>query len=137
MIKFEIIHPQLLAALASCGHKSQILIADSNYACRVNANADATLIHLNLAPGMVPATYIVEKLLTCVNVEHATLMALPPEFTNTIASEYRKLLPTNCPLEFVERQAFYAKSRLPLTQLVIASGEQRRFANLLLAVAPA
>ncbi len=77
MIKFEIIHPQLLAALASCGHKSQILIADSNYACRVNANADATLIHLNLAPGMVPATYIVEKLLTCVNVEHATLMASP------------------------------------------------------------
>lgn len=47
---FEIIHPQLLAALAWCGHKSQILIADSNFACRVNANADATLIQLNLAP---------------------------------------------------------------------------------------
>ena len=78
---------------------------------------------------MVPAAYIVENC-TCVNVEHATLMASPAEFTNTIASEYRELLPTNCPLEYVEREAFHAKSRLPLTQLVIASGEQRRFANL-------
>jgi len=32
MIKFDVIHPELLCALAKCGHKSQLLIADSNYA---------------------------------------------------------------------------------------------------------
>ncbi len=136
MIKSDIIHPQLLAALARCGHKSQILIADSNYACRVNANAAAELVEFNLAPGMIPAPYIVEKLLSCINVEHATLMASPAEFTNTIVDEYRALLSANCPIEFVEREVFYARGRLPLTQLVIACGEARRFANLLLTVAP-
>lgn len=137
MIKYDIIHPELLCALAKCGHKTQLLLADSNYACNTNAPADASLIQLNLSPGMIPATYILQKLLSCINVEHAVLMSSPPEFENTIATEYRMLLPETCEISYLERNAFYAQAKSPLTQVVIASGEQRRFANLLLTIAPA
>ena len=37
MIKSAITHPPLLAALARCGHKTQVLIADGNYACVTHA----------------------------------------------------------------------------------------------------
>ncbi|TWY26983.1 RbsD/FucU family protein, partial [Serratia marcescens] len=51
MIKSAITHPPLLAALAQCGHKTQVLIADGNYACVTHAPKDATVVYLNLAPG--------------------------------------------------------------------------------------
>lgn len=136
MIKSAITHPPLLAALAQCGHKTQVLIADGNYACMTHAPKDATVVYLNLAPGTLAAPPILEKLLACINVESAALMACPPDFTNTIEAEYRQLLPAQCPVEHLPREAFYAAVKSDRTLLVIASGEQRRFANLLLTVAP-
>lgn len=136
MIKSEIIHPELLYALAKCGHKSQILIADGNYACVSHAPKDATVIYFNLCPGTLAAPLVLEKVLTCINVEKATLMAWPTDFTNTIKPEYQQLLPPNCVVEHLERADFYAAVKSPQTLLVIATGEQRRFANLLLTVAP-
>lgn len=47
MIKSAITHPPLLAALAQCGHKTQVLIADGNYACVTHAPKDATVVYLN------------------------------------------------------------------------------------------
>lgn len=99
MIKSAITHPPLLAALAQCGHKTQVLIADGNYACVTHAPKDATVVYLNLAPGTLAAPPILEKLLACINVESAALMACPPDFTNTIEAEYRQLLPEHCPIE--------------------------------------
>ncbi|MFZ4833826.1 RbsD/FucU family protein [Rouxiella sp. Mn2063] len=136
MIKSDIIHPQLLYTLAKCGHKTQVLIADSNYACATNAPKDATVVYLNLSPGLVSAPVILEKVLSCINVEKAVLMTSPPDFINTIDAEYRQLLPENCPIECLPRESFYAACKSDQTLLVIASGEQRRFANLLLTVAP-
>jgi L-fucose mutarotase len=136
MIKFDVIHPELLCALAKCGHKSQLLIADSNYAHVTNAPKEAKIIYLNLSPGLLGATSILEKVLTCINVEKAVLMASPPDFINTIEAEYRQLLPEHCLIEHLERECFYAAVKSEQTLLVIASGEQRRFANLLLTVAP-
>ncbi len=136
MIKSAITHPPLLAALAQCGHKTQVLIADGNYACVTHAPKDATVVYLNLAPGTLAAPPILEKLLACINVESTALMACPPDFTNTIEAEYRQLLPEHCPIEHLPREAFYAAVKSDRTLLVIASGERRRFANLLLTVAP-
>ena len=67
MIKSSITHPPLLAALAQCGHKTQVLIADGNYACVTHAPKDATVVYLNLAPGTLAAPPILEKLLACIN----------------------------------------------------------------------
>ncbi|WP_297205780.1 RbsD/FucU family protein [uncultured Pluralibacter sp.] len=136
MIKTDIIHPPLLQALAQCGHKSNILIADANYACINNAAENATRIYLNFAPGTVSSVLILEKLLQYINVERAVCMAWPDDFNNTIAAEYQALLPAGMDIEQRERADFYALAKSPDTHLVIASGETRRFANLLLTVAP-
>lgn len=134
MIKSEIIHPELLCALAKCGHKAKILIADSNYSFVTNASRHATIIYLNLSPGMISSTIILDKILCHINVESATLMAYPEDFDNTIEREYKKQLSASVEIAYVDRQAFYDMAKSDDTLLVIASGETRRFANILLTV---
>lgn len=134
MIKSDITHPELLSALAKCGHKTQLLIADSNYSFVTHAPRNAVRIYLNFAPGMLAAPCILQKLLLCINVESAALMCSPDDFHNGIEQEYQKLLPETCALTHLPREAFYAQVKSDSTLLVIASGEQRRYANLLLTV---
>ncbi|WP_261817661.1 RbsD/FucU family protein [Vibrio gallicus] len=136
MIKSDIIHPELLSVLAKCGHKTQILIADSNYSFVTNSPKDAKVIYLNLSKDMIPSTIILSSLVKMINIERATMMAWPDNFENTIESEYKSILDSNKELELLERQEFYSTVKSPNTLLVIASGETRRFANLLLTVAP-
>nr|VUD30360.1 RbsD / FucU transport protein family [Raoultella sp. NCTC 9187] len=50
MIKSDIIHPDLLQALALCGHKANILIADANYSILTNSAAQARIVYLNFSP---------------------------------------------------------------------------------------
>ncbi|WP_054181161.1 RbsD/FucU family protein [Trabulsiella odontotermitis] len=134
MIKTEIIHPELLSALAKCGHKTKILLADSNYSFVTNSAPNATIIYLNFAPGMINSPFILEKLLKYINVESATLMASPADFDNTIEKEYQHLLSPETEFSWLTREAFYAQAKSSDTMLVIASGETRRFANIILTV---
>lgn len=136
MIKSDIIHPDLLQALAQCGHKANILIADANYSFLTNSSPQARIIWLNFSPGLIGSVMILEKILGYINVEKATLMTSPAEFDNTIGREYRGLLSEMTELSHVERNAFYALAKSSDTLLVIASGETRRFANILLTVGP-
>ncbi|QGN36738.1 RbsD/FucU family protein [Klebsiella oxytoca] len=136
MIKSDIIHPDLLQALAQCGHKANILLTDANYSFLSNTSPQARIIWLNLSPGLIGSVVILEKILRYINVEKATLMNSPAEFDNTIEREYRSLLGETVEFEHVERNAFYSLAKSPDTILVIASGETRRFANILLTVAP-
>lgn len=136
MIKTDIIHPDLLQALAQCGHKANILIADANYSFLTNTFPKARIIWLNFTPGMIGSVIILEKILGYINMEKATLMASPVEFNNTIEREYRGILSKEIEFEYVERNTFYSLAKSSDTILVIASGETRRFANILLTVAP-
>ncbi len=136
MIKAEILHPQLLAALARAGHKARILISDANYSFVTNASPRAEIVYLNFVPGMVPSTLILSSVGKLINVEQATMMAWPDDFENSVHKEYVDILPDGTPMELVSREAFYAAAKSPDTLLVIASGETRRFANIILTVGP-
>lgn len=136
MIKTEIIHPDLLQALAQCGHKANILIADANYSFLTNSSPRAWIIYLNFSPGLISSVVILQKMLGYINIEKAVLMSCPDDFDNTIAREYRTLLAESTAVEYVTREAFYALAKSSDTLLVVASGETRRFANILLTVGP-
>lgn len=136
MIKTEIIHPDLLQALAQCGHKANILIADANYSFLTNSSPRARIIYLNFSPGLISSVVILQKMLGYINIEKAVLMSCPNDFDNTIAREYRTLLAESTAVEYVTREAFYALAKSSDTLLVVASGETRRFANILLTVGP-
>ena len=76
---------------------------------------------------------VLEALLPIVPVEAALLMGSggsTPEAHHAI----RASLPTDVPVEVVARMEFYAATREPTLGLVVATGNSRPFANVLLTI---
>lgn len=136
MIKFDVIHPQILGTLARAGHKAQVLIADANYSFVTNSAPGAEIVYLNFVPGTIASAEILAGVCKLINVEQASMMAWPDDFENAVHKDYVGILPADTPMELVSRDEFYASARSADTLLVIASGETRRFANILLTVGP-
>mgnify|MGYP001177330154 CR=1 FL=1 len=134
MLKTKLIHPQILEALASSGHFSQILIADGNFPVATCSNPLAKKVFLNLMPGVLNCTDVLTALLDVIPVQEATVMQPPDDFHPEIHDTYRAMLDEDVAWSEMERWSFYDKIKSDNTSLVIATGEQRRFANLLLTV---
>ena len=134
MLKYRLLHPQLLGALARCGHGSRILIADANYPHVTGAPAAAERVYLNLAPGLIGASEVLKVLLEAVPVESALIMLNADNQEAPVVAEYRQLLPADVALRGLPRFEYYDAVQTPDTCLVIATGEQRQYANLLLVV---
>ena len=133
MLKTRLLHPEILAALGGAGHGSKVLIADGNFPFSTGANPAAQRVYLNLAPGLVTATDVLKVLVEAVPVEAAEVMQ-PPSGEPPIFSEFRAILPDNMELKKLGRFEFYDVARERDTTLVIATGEQRIYANILLTV---
>lgn len=133
MLKGNLIHPQILAALAGAGHRSQVLISDGNYPHSTKSNPAAELVYLNLAPGLVSVTQVLEALTTLLPIEAAHVMRREDGSSVPIWGEFERLLPdvTVEPLPLFD---FYTAAQGPDVCLVIATGEQRQYANLLLTI---
>jgi L-fucose mutarotase len=143
MLKGKLIHPQILEALGRAGHSSQILIADGNYPCATRLGPRASLVHLNLAPGVVTCAQVLEALVTAVPIEAACVMQYPTQGTNALAAEppvwaeFRQALAdagASVELQPLERFGFYEAAGGPDVVLTIATGEQATYANLLLTI---
>jgi L-fucose mutarotase len=133
MLKSKLIHPQILSSIGKSGHGTEILIADGNFPFNTGANLDAERVYLNVAPGLVTVTQVLEALMTAIPVEAAHVMVPPDGTEPAIFSEFRALLP-NIELQKLGRFEFYDRSRLPNVALVIATGEQRIYANIVLTI---
>ena len=134
MLDAKLIHPQILSALGSAGHGSTILIPDGNYPFETGANPLAERVYLNLAPGIVTVTDVLEAILSVTPVEAARVMARHDGAEPSIYAEFRKLLPAAVALAPLERFAFYEEAKKEDCCLVIATGEQRIYANILLTI---
>jgi L-fucose mutarotase len=134
MLKSRLIHPDILAALGASGHFSQVLIADGNFPVAGSRGPNARIVHLNLAPGMLDALSVLDVLLESIPVQAATVMEPPADYQPPLHAVYREKLGAGVAWTQMERWAFYDKIMSPRTTLIIATGEQRRFANLLLEV---
>jgi L-fucose mutarotase len=134
VLNYSLVHPPLLAALAAAGHGSQVLLADGNYPAATARPAGAPVIHLNLRPGLLSVTDVLHPLLEAVNFEAASVMALPDGAAVPAHEEYRHLLGAAVAFSVVERFAFYEAARGPDVAFVVATGDQRICANLLLTI---
>lgn len=134
MLKTKLIHPEILSALATAGHGSRVLIADGNYPFVTGSRASARCVYLNLAPGIVSATDVLRTLVEVISIEAATVMLPASSKEPAIFDEFRRLLPSQVALASLGRAEFYEAVRDQNTALVIATGEQRTFANLLLTI---
>ncbi len=133
MLRYDLLHPQILSALASAGHGSQVLIADSNYPFTTGAHPSAERVYLNLAPGMVKVTDVLRVLKTAIPIEAAHAIVPDDGVEPPILAEYRTLLP-DIEMQYLTRFPFYEAARSANTALVIATGEQRIYACILLTI---
>ncbi len=134
MIDAKLIHPQILSALGTAGHGATILIPDGNYPFVTNANPLAERVYLNLAPGMVTVTDVLEAVLSVTPIEAAHVMRRDDGAEPSIFSDFRRILPDSVELTPLERFAFYDEAKKDDCCLVIATGEQRIYANILLTI---
>lgn len=133
MLKTTLLHPEILSALGSAGHGARVLISDGNYPHSTGAPRTARKVFLNLAPGLLTATDVLRVIASAIPVEAAHVMATADGSEPPIWSEFRALLPNN-ELEPLERFAFYETASRRDTALVIATGEQRVYGNILLTI---
>ena len=129
-------HPQFLRALAAAGHGSKILLADANYPHTTGVNERCELISLNLAPGMLDVLQVLDVLKRTIPIEKAEIMTPAsgvevPEIP--IHDDFKAMLPDT---EFGElsRFDFYDAARTEDVGIVVATGEQRLYGNLLITV---
>ena len=132
MLKTKLLHPEILAALGGAGHGSKVLIADGNFPFGTGANPAAKRVYLNLAPGLVTVTDVLKVLIDAIPIEAAEVMQ-PPTSEPPIFEEFRALLP-GLELQKLGRFEFYDTARERDVALVITTGEQRVYANLLLTI---
>jgi L-fucose mutarotase len=133
MLRMTLLHPEILQALGASGHGSKVLIADGNYPFDTGSHPGARRVYLNFAPGKLTVTEILAVLITVIPIETAEVMMPDSGREAPIFLEFRSLLP-GLELKALERLAFYDQARSPKVCLVIATGEQRTYGNLLLTI---
>ena len=144
MLKGRLIHPELLRALGAAGHGAKVLLADGNYPVSTGAAPAATRVYLNLAPGIVTVTDVLDALISAIPIEAAEVMLPDAGPEPPIFTDFRALLRKSTTLGRVagaelrlsplSRAAFYAAASAPEVAVVVATGERRIYANLLLTI---
>jgi L-fucose mutarotase len=133
MLKTRLLHPGILEALGEAGHGAQVLIADGNYPLVTRSNDAARRVYLNLAPGLVTVTDVLDVLRGAIPIEAAHVMGPDSGEEPGIFADFRAMLP-GTPLQQLGRFQFYDMARGLDLALAIATGEQRIYANLLLTI---
>ena len=134
MLKYGLTHPEILSALGSAGHGSKVLIADGNYPFSTGSNPAASHVYLNLTRGFAPVDEVLAVLVDALVIEAAHVMTPADGSEPPIFAAFRKTLPADVSLQGLERFTFYDTARQQDTALVIATGEQRIYANILLTI---
>lgn len=134
MLQYQLLHPEILAALGAAGHGGQVLIADGNYPFSTGSSPAARRVFLNLMPGMVGVTDVLQAIASAIPIEAARVMQPAEGPEPPIFDDFRALLPPEVELEALGRFDFYDAARGPDVALVVATGEQRLYANLLLTI---
>jgi len=143
MLKQKLIHPRINEVLGRAGHHAKILIADGNYPASSKKGPDAELVCLNLMPGVVTCAQVLEALLSAVPIDRVNTMMYPPDDPYTLDSdpscwdEFRQILRDaglSLALEPIDKWDFYKAVETSDHVLTIQTGDQQRFANLLLSI---
>ena len=143
MLRHQLIHPKINEVLGRAGHHAKILIADGNYPASSAIGPKAELVSLNLMPGVVNCTQVLDALLSAIPIEAANTMMYETAGPYALQEdppvwiEYRKAI-KNAGLAIevkpIEKWDFYKAVATVDHVLTIQTADQQRFANLLLTV---
>ncbi len=133
MIKHRLIHPEILEALAASGHGAKILIADGNYPATTRVGENCGVVYLNLMPGVPTVDQVLEAVLSTIHIEEAAVMTPDDRVEPNAFQAFQQILP-ELDLTRYTRFEFYEEVESGDTALVIVTGDQRPYTNLLLTV---
>jgi L-fucose mutarotase len=143
MLRHQLIHPRINEVLGRAGHHGKILIADGNYPASSAIGPRAELISLNLMPGVVNCTQVLQAILSAIPIEAVNTMMYEKTGPYAMAEDppvwasYRKTI-EDAGLELdlvpIEKWEFYKAVATPDHVLTIQTADQQRFANLLLSI---
>jgi L-fucose mutarotase len=145
MLRHKLIHPMINEVIGRAGHHAKILIADGNYPASSKRGPNAELVCLNLMPGVVTCAQVLEALVSAVPIDIVNTMMYTTDKTDPYAldadppvwNEYRAVLRRaglDLKLEPIDKWDFYKAVETPDHVLTIQTGDQQRFANVLLSV---
>ena len=133
MLLNNLVNPEVIGAVARCGHKDKILISAGNFSLQTRANPDAKHIYLSLTKGNPTSTEILDAILSVCPVEAAAVIgdknAAPCEAHN----DYTKSL-GGMELNKVTPDEFYAMAGEDVVRVAIQSGDYRPFSNIIITV---
>lgn len=134
MLKTNLLHPEILLVLGSNGHGARVLIADANFPFGTGVPAGCKKVFLNLSPDMLRVTDVLAVIRDFIPIEAAFFMSPPDEKAQPIHEEFIELLGDALPVTKEKRAGFYREAGSEHTCLLIATGDTRRFANILLVI---
>lgn len=134
MLRSKLLHPEILEALAAAGHGSTVLISDGNFPHSTTPSLSARKVYLNLTPGKLLVTDVLEAIVPAIPIESVALMDSHGAVTPEVHEAIQALLPHTAPVVFIDRLEFYEATKSPDVALVIATADQRLFACVLLTI---
>jgi L-fucose mutarotase len=143
MLKHRLIHPEISETLARAGHHAKVLIADGNYPASTALGPNARLVSLNLAPGIVTVSQVLETLLTAIPVDAINTMGIPADDPYALTgdppvwADYRKVVSQaglGLELTPIDKWQFYEAVASRDHVLTIQTADQNLWANVLLTI---
>jgi L-fucose mutarotase len=142
MLKHQLLHPEITAVLARAGHHAKVLIADGNYPASTAKGPNATVISLNLCPGVVTVSQVFRTLLTAIPLDSVNTMGIPADDPYaahgdpSVWAEYRQILAeaglSHVAFAPISKWDFYTAVASPDHVLTIQTADQALWANVLL-----
>ena len=129
MLKTTLANPEVMAALAMCGHGSKILIADSNYPL-AQKTGNSKKVYLGVRPGLPTVTDVLKAIHSVIEIERAEVIVPDDGSRPPILDEFEEEL--GLELEPAGRFEFYDMCSAPDVYLSIQTGEDRVYACILL-----
>jgi L-fucose mutarotase len=128
------LHPGILEALAGAGHGARVLLADGHYPASTATGDRARTVHLNLTPGLLDVTTVLDVLLSALPVESAQVMVPAEGEPEPPAIAEHRTRPAPVPVDTLGRFEFYDAARSPDLAPAIVTADTRTYANLLLTI---
>ena len=143
MLKTRLLHPEILEVLGRAGHHAKVLIADGNYPASTALGPNARLVSLNLAPGIVTVSQVLETLLQAIPVDAINTMGIPADDPYALKgdpqawTDYRRIV-TESGLKLnltpIDKWQFYDAVASKDHVLTIQTADQQLWANVLLTI---
>ena len=143
MLKHQLLHPKISEVLGRAGHHATILIADGNYPASTKKGPNAEVVCLNLMPGVVNCSQVLEAILSAIPIDAVNTMMYTKDDPYALDAdppvwdEYRAVIHrAGLELELapLEKWAFYDAVATLDHVLTVQTADLQRYANILLSV---